>query len=102
MVNTISLNTIKKAAVIKCLVVHFNATIGPEIHILECMFHVNEIYFNHLITYVDGMEKAPATMQSGAVLNNFTKQKKPDIETTVSLLRYFTDVLFFFNFKGVS
>ena len=58
------------------------------------------------------MEKAPAAMQSGAVLNNISKRNKPDVETMVSryshcfrylsLLRYFTDILLFFNFRDVT
>ena len=33
------------------------------------MFHTNEIYLSHVISYVDGQKKGPRAMQDGALLN---------------------------------
>ena len=33
-------------------------------------FHVNEIYFSHVKTAIDGKTKGPGAMQDGALLNN--------------------------------
>ena len=42
-------NTGKKSGVNKRLEQFFIQNIGRDIHVLECFFHVNEIYFNHMI-----------------------------------------------------
>ena len=57
MANTTSLNTGKRTGFNKRLVDHFNTKKGDSIHTLECMFHVNEIYFDHVVDFVEGMKK---------------------------------------------
>ena len=57
--------------------------VGHDIHTLECLFHVNEIYFGHVVAYVEGMKKGPRAMQAGAVLKFFSKTDKPIVETLV-------------------
>ena len=47
------------------------------------MFHVNEIFFDPVVTFLEGMKKDPGTMQSGAVLNYISKPDKPNIKTLV-------------------
>ena len=54
------------------------------------MFHVNEIYFDHMVTFIKVIKNCPGTMQSKAVLNyikynfqNFSKLDNPNIEILV-------------------
>ena len=82
MSDTTSLNTGKKA-IVNGVVDHFNTEVGYDIQSLECMFRVNEIYFDHVVTFVEGMKKRPEVMQSGTVLNYISKLDKPNTETLV-------------------
>ena len=43
------------------------------------MFHVNEIYFSHVILTIEEKTKDPGAMQDGALLNCITSINKPDI-----------------------
>ena len=43
------------------------------------MFHVNEIYFSHVILTIEETTKGPGTMQEGALLNCIKSINKPDI-----------------------
>ena len=66
MADMTALNVGKKYA---RLVKYFNNELSHDIHTLECMFHTNEIYLSHVISYVDGQKKGPGAMQDGALLN---------------------------------
>ena len=79
MADTTSLNCGKKSGVNKRLVDLFNKNVGHDIHVLECMFHVNEIYFSHVISTIEGTTKGPGAMQDGALLNSIKSINKPDI-----------------------
>ena len=46
------------------------------------MFHVNEIYFSHVKTVIEGTTKGPGAMQDGALLNNIKTIEKPSINDT--------------------
>ena len=83
MADTFCLNTGKKAGSNKRLVDHFNTEVGHDMDTLECMFHVNEIYFDHVVSFLKRMKNCPGTMQSGAVVNYVSKLDKPNIETLV-------------------
>ena len=50
---------------------------GHDIHALECLFHVNEIYFTHVVSLVEGRKKGPVMMQ-GALYNKGKTIQKPD------------------------
>ena len=50
-----------------------------RIHILECLFHVNEIYLSHVISLVEG-KKGPGMMQDGALLNKIKNIKKSELQ----------------------
>ena len=69
MADTTALNKGKKSGVNARLVKYFNNELGHDIHTLECMFHTNEIYLYHVISYVDGRKRGPGAMQDGALLN---------------------------------
>ena len=51
---TTALNCGKKSGINKRMVGYFNANVGHLIHTLECLFHVNEIYFTHAIAAAEG------------------------------------------------
>ena len=59
--------------------IFFNENVGHDIHVLECMFHVNEIYFSHVILHIEERTKGPAAMQDGALRNCIKSINKPDI-----------------------
>ena len=69
MADTTALNTGKKSGVNARLLKYFNNELGYDIDTLECMFHTNEIYLSHVISYVDGQKKGPGAMQDGVLLN---------------------------------
>ena len=48
MADTTAVNTGKKSGINTRLVEYSNKTIGHDIHTLECLFHVNEIYSTHV------------------------------------------------------
>jgi len=49
------MNTGKKSGVSNRLAVHFNEITGNEIDVLECQFHINEIFIhNVIIKFVEG------------------------------------------------
>ena len=79
MADTTSLNSGKKSGVNKRLVDLFNENVGHDIHALECMFHVSEIYFSHVISTIEGKTKGPGAMQDSALLNCIKSINKPDI-----------------------
>ena len=70
MADITALNTGKKSGINTRLVKYFNKTIGNDIHTLECLFHVIEIYLIHLISMIEGKKKGPEMMEGGALLNN--------------------------------
>ena len=47
------------------------------------MFRVNEICFDHVIAFVEGIKKGPGTIHIEAVLNHIPKLDKPNIENLV-------------------
>ena len=83
MADTTALNTGKKSGVNTRLEGYFNNTVGHDIHSLECLFHVNEIYLTHVISMVKGKKKGPDMMEGGALLNNISAIHKPTIENLV-------------------
>ena len=56
-VMTDTLNTGKKFGINIRLEKYFITNIGHDIHTLECMFHLNEIYLTHVISMVEGIKK---------------------------------------------
>ena len=60
-----------------------NSNVGHDIHTLESLFHVNEIYFTLVITAVEDKTKGPGAMQEGALLNRIKRINKPCISDTL-------------------
>ena len=77
MADTTSLNSGEISGINKILADYFKQVVGRDIHTLECMFHVNEIYFSHVKTAIEGKAKGPGAMQDGALLNNIKTIQKP-------------------------
>ena len=48
------------------------------------MFHVNEIYFSHVILTIEEKTKGLGAMQDGALLNCIKSINKPDINNILS------------------
>ena len=49
---TTAINTGKKSGVNKRLQDYIMENVGHDIHTLECLFHVNEIHFTHVVSLV--------------------------------------------------
>ena len=84
MADTTALNTGRISGVNKRLEDYFNGKVGHDIHTLECLFHVNEIYLSHVISMVEGKKKGPGAVSDGALLNNIPYIEKSDIESLVA------------------
>ena len=98
MADKTSLNSGKKSGVNKRLVDLFNENVGRDIHVLERMFHVNEIYFWHVISTIEGKTKGPGAMQDGALLNCIKSINKPDINIILLRQEYSsTDYQYYFS-----
>ena len=54
-----------------------------NIHSLECLIHVNEIYFTQAIGKIEGKKKAPGTMEDGSLMKYFGDTGKPDLSKLV-------------------
>ena len=44
-----------------------------SIYILECLFHMNEVYFTHVICLLEGKKKGPGMLQDCPLLNDEIK-----------------------------
>ena len=62
MSDTTSLNTGKVSGVNKRLTDFHKKYHGRNIHSLECLFHVNEIYLSHIIAKIEGKKKGPGPL----------------------------------------
>ena len=83
MADTTVVNTGKKSGVNKCLQDYIMENVGHDIHTLECLFHVNEIYFTHVVSLVEGRKKGPGMMQEGALFNKIKSIPKPEPTTEI-------------------
>ena len=54
-----------------------------NIHSLECLLHVNEIYFTHTIAKIEGKKKGQGTMEDGSLMKYFGNIQKPDMSKLV-------------------
>ena len=82
MLDTRALNTGKMSEVNKRLADFYKLHHDHNIHSLECLFHVNEIYFTHAITKTEGKKKGQGTMEDGT-LKYFGHIRKPDMSKLV-------------------
>ena len=57
MLYTTALNTGKMSGVNKRLADFYKLRHNRNVHSLECLFHVNEIYFTHAIAKIEGKKK---------------------------------------------
>ena len=54
MADTTAINTSKKSGVNKRLQDYIMENVGHDIHTLECLLYVNELYFTHVVLLVEG------------------------------------------------
>ena len=83
MTDTTAINTGKKSGVNKRLQDYIMENVGHDIHTLECLFHVNEIYFTHVMSLVEGRKKGPRMMQEGALFYKIKSIPKPEPTTEI-------------------
>ena len=69
MSDTCRMNTGKKTGINKRLRDYLDDNFEHDIHSLECMFHINEIYLSHVIDEVEGKSKGPNALEEGALSN---------------------------------
>ena len=81
MADTTAINTGKKSGVNKRLQDYIMENVRRDIHTLKCLFHVNEIYFTHVMSLVEGRKKGPGMMQEGALFNKIKSIPKPEPTT---------------------
>ena len=84
MADTTAINTGKKSGVNKRLEQYFTQHMGRDIHVLECLFHVNEIYFNHMIKAIEGKKKGPGALEEGSLRNRINNLGKRDSTHVIS------------------
>ena len=83
MADTTAINKGKKSGVIKRLQNYIMENVGHDIHTLECLFHVNEIYFTRVVSLVEGRKKGPGMMPEGALFNKIKSIPKPEPTTEI-------------------
>ena len=81
MADTTSLNSGKKSSVNKKLVDLLNENVGHDIHALECMLHVNEIYFSHVISTIEGKTKVQEQCTTVPCLTALKASTNPTLTT---------------------
>jgi len=77
MADTTAVNTGKKSGVNKRITDLFDENVDHNVHVLECLFH--EIYFSHVVSFVEGRKKGPGVLQDGALLNEIKKLTKKEV-----------------------
>ena len=84
MSDTTALNTGKIFGVNKRLTDFYKLHHDCNIHSLDCLFQVNEIYFTHAIAKIEGKKKKPGTMEHGLLMMKyFGDFRKPDMSKLV-------------------
>ena len=78
MSDTTFLNTGKISGVNKRLTDFYMKYHGKNIHSLECLFHVNEIYLLHIIAKIEDKKNGPGTLQEVALMKRFADIQKLD------------------------
>ena len=76
MADITAVNTGKKSGVNKRLEECFVSEIGHDVHTLECLFHVSEIYFTHAKKFMEGKVKGPNAYEDGALMQRIKKMPK--------------------------
>ena len=79
MPDTTALNTGKMSGVNMRRADFYKLHHDRDIHLLECLFHVNKIYFTHAIAKIEGKKNGPGTMEDGSLMKYFGDILKPDM-----------------------
>ena len=83
MSDTCRVNAGQKTGINKRLQDYIAENFKHDIHSLECMFHINEIYLSHVIDGVEGIIKGPNTLVEGALLNKIKSITSGSPETLI-------------------
>ena len=83
MSDTTTLNTGKMSGGNKRLADFYKLYHDCNIPSLECLFHVNKIYYTHAIAKIEGKKKGPGTMEDGSFMKYFGDIRKPDMSKLV-------------------
>ena len=81
--DTTALNTGEMSGVNKRVANFYKLHHDCDIHSLECLFHVNEIYFTHAIAKIEGKKKGLGTMEDGSLMIFFSDIPMPDMSKLV-------------------
>ena len=81
MADTTSLNSGENSGVNKRLVDLLNENVGHDIHELECMLNVNEIYFSHVISTIEGKTKVQEQCTTVPCLTALKASTNPTLTT---------------------
>ena len=84
MSDTCRMNTGKKTGINKRLRDYLYDNFEHDIHFLQCMFHINEIYLSRVIDEVEGKSKGPDAFAEGALLNKIKSITKGSPQTFIA------------------
>ena len=84
MSDTCRMNTGKKTGINKRLRYYLDDNFEHDMHSLQCMFHINEIYLSHVIDEVEGKSKGPNALEEGALLNKIKSITKGSPQTLIA------------------
>ena len=95
MADTTAINTGKRSGVNKRLQDYIMENVEHDIHTLECLFHVNEIYFPHVVSLVEGRKKGPGMMQEGALFkrSKASQSQSQPLKLFVKIYRKFPSLV---------
>ena len=74
----------KKTGINKRLRDYLDDNFEQDMHSLQCMFHINEIYLSHVIDEVEGKSKGPNALKEAALLNKIKAITKGSSQTLIA------------------
>ena len=84
MSDTCRMNTGKRTEINKRLRDYLDDNFEHDIHSLECMFHINQIYLSHVIDEVESKSNGPNASGEGALLNKIKSIRKGSPQTLIA------------------
>ena len=81
--DTTALYSGKMSGVNKRLADFYKLHHDRNIYSLECLFHVNEIYFTRGIAKIEDKNKGPGAMEDGSLMKYFGDIRKPDMSKLI-------------------
>lgn len=90
--DTTSLNTGQKGGIFRRLEIYFKRTLGQDILVLECLFHINELLLGKVIGHYDGDTTSPNSLDENAVFNSIRNIDKSDLTPQKLILHANCDI----------